>query len=337
MERHDRKKIIKSKLTDCPICSSRNIKHKYTTKDVEYNVVDPEFDIYVCEECKTYFINPVPDENKISKFYNFSNYSSYGAYKEISPEIEYTRIEKWLINKRILTFKDRILFSAMGVDNRILDLLTYMKSKQINFQNVLDVGCGSGFFIKWLIKFLKIPKSRIKGIDIFPRVEKFGEILGIEMKCATSREYPESGFDLITLSHVLEHEPKPKMMIKRIYDRLSKDGIFYLSVPNSRSLAARAFGKKWICHSVPRHVYNFSKKSITEMTKNLFRLEYYSAGRYYTFILNRYYESRLLKSIFANRYITRILDSIFLLFNIGDNQSFIFTKNDPISPSISNN
>jgi 2-polyprenyl-3-methyl-5-hydroxy-6-metoxy-1,4-benzoquinol methylase len=224
-----------------------------------------------------------------------------------------------LINKKNITFKDRIYFSIRGIDNRILDLVMYKNNKHKNFQNVLDVGCGSGFFTKWLIKYLKISKNNIRGIDIFPEVKKFGKTMGVKMECTTLQKYPESGFDLITLNYVLEHEPKPKMMIEQIYNKLSKNGIFYLSVPNSRSLSALIFGKKWICHSVPRHIYNFSKDSVFKMTKNLFSLEYYSTGQYYSFILNRYYKSKVFRIMFSNKYVSRSLDVLFFLFNIGDN------------------
>jgi len=322
------KNTIKKKLTECPICFNRKIIYKFSTVDREYHVVDQVFDIYFCEKCKTYFINPIPDENEIGKFYEFNNYSSYGAYKVINPKIKYSKIDRLLIDKKNITLKDRIFFSIMGIDNRIIDLVTYKKNKHIIFQNVLDVGCGSGFFTKWLIKYLKISKNNIRGIDIFPEVKKFGEILDIKMKCTTLKNYPNAGFDLITLSHVLEHEPKPKIVIEQIYNKLSKDGIFYLSIPNSRSLSALIFGKKWICHSVPRHIYNFSKDSVFKMTKNLFSLEYYSAGRYYSFILKRYYKSNIFRMMFGNKYVSRCLDVLFFLFNIGDNQSFIFRKID---------
>jgi len=90
----------------------------------------------------------------------------------------------------------------------------YKNNKRVIFQNVLEVGCGSGFFTKWLIKYLKISKNSIRGIDIFPEVKKFGEILDVKMECTTLKNYPNAGFGLITLSHVLEHEPKSKIMIK---------------------------------------------------------------------------------------------------------------------------
>jgi len=325
------KNKIKKKLTKCPICFSQEIKYKFSTGDIEYHVVDQIFDIYFCKKCKAYFINPIPKENEIGKFYEFHNYSSYGAYKGINPEIKYSKIDRLLINKKNITFKDRIYFSIRGIDNRILDLVMYKNNKHIIFQNVLDVGCGSGFFTKWLIKYLKISKNNIRGIDIFSEVKKFGKTMGVKMECTTLQKYPESGFDLITLSHVLEHEPKPKMMIEQIYNKLSKNGIFYLSVPNSRSLPALLFGAKWICHSVPRHIYSFSKKSIIEITKRLFQLEYYSSGDFARFMFSRY--NRLKPwMIFFNTpvhqklKINRLVDLFLILFNLGDSQSFIFKK-----------
>lgn len=315
------------KLNECPLCSSKDIIHRFTTTDEEHHVVDQKFDIFLCKRCKAYFINPVPNKDVIHTFYQFNNNSSYGAYQEINPKIEYNNVENLLINKKNLTSIDRVIFAFMGIDNRILDLLTYTKKKKRFFCNVLDVGCGSGFFTMWLVKFLQLEKKNIKGIDIYPGVEEFGKKLGITMERSRIEKYPGSGFDLITLSHVLEHEPDPKTMIKKIHKRLCNDGIFYLSIPNSQSLPARMFGKKWICHTVPRHIYNFSKESIIRITKDLFELEYYSSGRFYTFMFDRYYKSKLLEIFFNNPLLSRLFDGLFLLLNIGDNQSFIFKKN----------
>lgn len=318
-----------NKLDKCPLCLSRHIIYKYTTTDEEYHVTNQKFDIFKCKKCKTYFINPIPDKNLIHSFYEFKNDSLYGAYQKINREIKYNYLEELLIHKSNLTPMDRLIFTLMGIDNRNLDLLTYTKKEKMSFYNVLDVGCGSGYFTMQLVKFLQIDKKNIKGIDINLDTERFGKYLDITMETARLEEYPESGFDLITLSHVLEHEPDPKTLIKEVHKRLSNDGIFYLSVPNSQSLPARTFKKKWICHSVPRHIFNFSKEGIMNITKDLFELEYYSSGRFFTFIFHRYYRSKVLY-IFSNPMSKRIFNTLFLLFNIGDNQSFIFKKREPI-------
>jgi len=273
-------------------------------------------------------MNPIPDEKSIRKFYEFENSSLYGAYREIDPEIECKKREKLLVSKKNLTRIDRFFGALLGVDNRVLDLLTYVKSRAISFHKVLDVGCGSGYFTMQLIKLLQLDKKDVCGIDIYPEVEQFGKKLDIKMKTARLKEYTDSEFDLIVLSHVLEHEPDPKTMIKEVYKKLADGGILYLSLPNSQSLPTRIFGKKWICYGVPRHVYNFSKESILRITENLFVLEYYSSGRFFSFIFTIYHKSKLwslsyrVLSIFLNP----LFDALFLLLNIGDNQSFIFKK-----------
>ncbi len=132
------------KLNECPPCSSKDIIHRYTATDEEYHILDQKFDIYLCKRCKAYFINPIADKDIISTFYQFNNNSSYGAYQEINPKIGYNNLEKLLINKKNLTLIDRIFFAFRGIDNRVLDLLTYTKKKKGFFCNVLDVGCGVG-------------------------------------------------------------------------------------------------------------------------------------------------------------------------------------------------
>ncbi len=184
----------------------------------------------------------------------------------------------------------------------------------------------SGGFTMWLVKFLQIDRKNIKGIDIYPGVEEFGKKLGITMETNRIGKYSEFGFDLITVSHVLEHEPEPRAMIKEIYKRLCNGGVFYLSIPNSQSLPARIFGGNWIYYYTSRHIYTFSKESIIKITEDLFSLGYYSAGRFYTFLFNRCYNLKLFRIFFNNQISKRLFDGLFLLLNIGDNQSFIFKK-----------
>ncbi len=315
------------KLNKCPICSSRNIIHKFNATDDYLHIVHNIFEMYFCKTCKVYFLNPLPDKEIIQTFYDFGENSLSRAYSKINPIITYTKLEKSLINKKNLTLFDRLYYSFLGIDHRITDLLTYIKLNKISFQKVLDVGCGAGYYTyQILLKFLQIDKKKIIGIDIHDNVEFFGNKLKIKMVKTKLEDYNEYGFDLISMSHVLEHIPNPRDLIKHVHKKLSNDGILYLCLPNGRSLPARIFGKKWICHNVPRHIYNFSKKSIIKITEDFFKLEFYSSGNLSTY-MRKYYKLQLLKILFKNRPFKRICDTIFVLFNsIGDHQNFIFKK-----------
>lgn len=314
------------RLYKCPICSSKKIIHKYTTIDRYYHFVKGKFKISFCKSCKVYFLNPFPQWNLINFFYDFGEGSTSGAYQSVDPLIKYSCVEKSFLNKKSLTVLDRFYFSFLEIENRILDIMTYIKRNRRSFHKVLDVGCGAGYFTNLLfVKFLQIEKKNIIGIDIHPNIEYFGEKLKIKMVNTKIEDFKEYGFDLISLSHVLEHTLEPRATIKELYNRLSKNGLLFICVPNGRSLLARIFGKKWICHNVPRHIYNFSKKSILELTKDLFDLEYYSSGTLATYMI-KYINSKIIKILFKNQAFKRLFDTLLLFFNLGDHQNFILKK-----------
>gem|GEM_PF-6728376 len=255
------------------------------------------------------------------------NASSYGAYQPQDPKIQYTSLDRFFLKNRTMNIIDKFLFQAFSkdVDNRLLDLKNYYVHHERRFQHVLDVGCGGGALLKNLNKYFQIPKSNLEGIDIFPGIEKLGESVGISMRNLQLHELPaKEQYDLIVLSHVLEHVPDPKKMVQDVAVRLSDDGIFLLSIPNSQSLPAHLFGKKWRCHSVPRHIFNFSKKGILDITRPSFHMEHYSSGDYASNIYRLYYPKA--RKILGNFKVGKVLGASLLLVNLGDSQSFILSK-----------
>jgi len=146
--------------------------------------------------------------------------------------------------------------------------------------SILDFGCGKG-------RFLGLAKR------------KGWEVMGVETSMSrasfarrsygltVSSDYYEAGliaekpFDVITLFHVLEHLPDPKVLVGAlIEDNLSPNGRVVIEVPNYRSLQARLAGNKWVHLDIPRHISHFSKCHLlslfAEVDLKPVRREYFS-------------------------------------------------------------
>ncbi|MCK5664178.1 MAG: methyltransferase domain-containing protein, partial [Thiotrichaceae bacterium] len=52
-------------------------------------------------------------------------------------------------------------------------------------------------------------------------------------------------FDVITLSHVIEHVHQPVEVLKYCYSLLKPDGFLWLETPNIESEGYRLFGANW--------------------------------------------------------------------------------------------
>ena len=78
-------------------------------------------------------------------------------------------------------------------------------------------------------------------------------------------ELPKGSFDVITLWHVLEHLPKLDQHITIFESLLKSEGKLIIAVPNFRSYDAKYYGTFWAAYDVPRHLWHFSKTSISRL------------------------------------------------------------------------
>ena len=75
-------------------------------------------------------------------------------------------------------------------------------------------------------------------------------------------------FDVIWMSHVLEHLVNPDYFFSKIKNNMKNDGIFFIEVPNCENISVL----KTSIELVP-HTFHFSKKSLEKLAKkNLFQV-----------------------------------------------------------------
>jgi SAM-dependent methyltransferase len=70
------------------------------------------------------------------------------------------------------------------------------------------------------------------------------------------------GYDVITLSHVIEHVHDPSALLRAIYRMLRPGGLLWLETPNLDSLGHARFGRNWRGLEPPRHLLLFSVDSL---------------------------------------------------------------------------
>ncbi len=129
-----------------------------------------------------------------------------------------------------------------GHFRRWKETIEFLHQRSIGFENVLDVGCGSGVFLLMLGK-------RAAGLDRPTEVEvcKQRGIEGYPIDLQWGRfPFPDCSFDLITCLEVIEHLEKPSLMLSEVRRVLKNQGSFVLSFPNARSLLWRSAGLLWL-------------------------------------------------------------------------------------------
>lgn len=72
-------------------------------------------------------------------------------------------------------------------------------------------------------------------------------------------------YDVITLWHVLEHVYDLKKDVATIKEKLKKDGVLIVAVPNCESDDAKRYKEFWAAYDLPIHLYHFRPKNIADL------------------------------------------------------------------------
>jgi predicted SAM-dependent methyltransferase len=61
-------------------------------------------------------------------------------------------------------------------------------------------------------------------------------------------------FDVVTMSHSIEHVTDPRMELKRVFSLLRAGGVLWLACPNPDSLGSRVYAQAWRGLHPPYHL-----------------------------------------------------------------------------------
>ncbi|MHB1166921.1 MAG: class I SAM-dependent methyltransferase [Carboxydocellales bacterium] len=165
-----------------------------------------------------------------------------------------------------------------------------------NYKNLLDVGCGPGFFLN----VAKKQGWKVKGVEISEFAATFAnENFGLEVITGTLEAglfHPDS-FGLVTLWDVLEHLPEPLDTLMEINKVLRPGGLLVLTTGDIGSFFAKICGSRWHLLNIPEHVFYFNQLSIQHiLVKAGFKvLDIKYERSYYTL---EYLFERLKKTLF---------------------------------------
>jgi len=229
----------------CNICSKNNTKRLFIAKDRMFDF-PKEFVIVKCQNCGLVYLNPRPTKQEIKKYYP----KEYGPYQ--LPVVKKER-------EGILGIFQRGWKLQMARSERLLSLKDLPKGK------ALDIGCGAGLNLKRLkeegwqaygcdISLEAVRKARKLGVKVFK-----GELHKIK--------FSNKLFDVVIMSHLLEHLHNPLKVLKEICRILKDKGHLVISLPNFESSGARLFKQYWYPLDAPRHLYHFSLKTLEMLLK----------------------------------------------------------------------
>lgn len=201
----------------------------YTVSHEEYQVMfNKEFDMLVT----------IPVPKNISDYYKSEDYISHTDSKKSLFDKVYQAVKK-------ITLK------------RKLKLINFFNTKS---KKVLDVGAGTGDFLK----VCKMNSWEIFGSEPDSGARNIAAKKGVNLEKDLSK-FQNQQFDVITLWHVLEHVENLQEYITTLKSLLTENGRLIIAVPNFKSYDAIMYKEFWAAFDVPRHLWHFSKTSISKL------------------------------------------------------------------------
>ncbi|TAJ30812.1 MAG: class I SAM-dependent methyltransferase [Nitrospirae bacterium] len=249
----------------CGLCGNAQASVVCSQRDLLHRVSDEEFTIVRCQRCGLLYLNPRPTKDEIGKYYPVQY---FGAP---SPPRPFSRVKRWLMEDfygypssepngirrklRKLTLWPEMLRRSLGGRG----LLPWVGRGRL-----LDVGCGHGVNAAMLAQ----QGWQVSGLDLGPEIVKQAQtLLGdrVQVGDLLTVRYPDLSFDVVLMSHSLEHMYELFRVLEEARRILDDQGLLVIVVPNAGGLEAKLFGRWWVNWDPPRHLYHFNTTTLTRL------------------------------------------------------------------------
>lgn len=223
----------------CPVCESR-VEDWIQVKD--HSISHKTFTLSKCTRCSLVFTNPSPDKEHIGNFYKGEDYISHNDNKKGIINYLYHIVRQYTVRSKV----------------SLLNNINSNKSRLL-----LDIGCGTGYFLQeaqkqnWSVEGVEPDETA----SDLAKVKVKGTIYNQLNKESTAK------YDVISLWHVLEHVHDLNETFEFIKKNLQKNGKVIIAVPNLESHDAKYYKENWAAFDVPRHLYHFSKGSLSVLVQ----------------------------------------------------------------------
>ena len=283
----------------CPLCGDSQFVHTESCND--YFVSHETFSLYACCNCHFVFTQDAPVGEEKGRYYQTSDYISHSDTKKGSLNWIYHQVRSVMIRRK-----------------------TQLSVKEKKNGNLLDVGCGTGYFAasvkrkEWNVTGVEPSKTAAEVAR-----NKFGiEVIHPEKLPELSHHQ----FDTITLWHVLEHLEDLNETMALLSKLLHDDGKLIVALPNNNAFDAAKYRAHWAAYDVPRHIWHFSSDTFQRLAQKhgytITTIKSMPFDAFYISILSEKYKGRkcpLLRGFFSG-----VMAYAVSIFNKKRSSSLIF-------------
>lgn len=261
-------------LLKCPVCSSvhRVLLHAELS-DICFSCAPGEWTLYQCRDCAVAYLDPRPSVASIHLAY--ANYYTH----KVAPNSGLWLKQIWRAavksyhyfgygaRRNLRHLPGFLLLHLMPGKKALADAQVRHLPRPMSGQRLLDVGCGNG-------DFLRLARDlgwRVSGVDFDPRAVEASRKDGLDVLLGGIEiaHHQSKRFDVITLSHVLEHVHDPRHLLMRCRALLKPTGLLWIDTPNIGAQGYQLFGAFWRGLEVPRHLVLFSRDTLEQLLLEL--------------------------------------------------------------------
>jgi 2-polyprenyl-3-methyl-5-hydroxy-6-metoxy-1,4-benzoquinol methylase len=258
----------------CPVCASaeRELRHEALT-DLVYRRAPGRWQLFQCAGCGAAYLDPRPTQATIGRAYAEFFTHPPAMVDDASPSLS-KRLKRALrngyINGRLHThFKPATRLGSMVIPvfpgkKREIDfsLRSLPPLAGLASRKLLDVGSGNGDFLKTASDI----GWDAMGVESDATAARQAQSRGLRATSGRFEdiELPERAFDVITLSHVVEHLHDPVGMLRKALQLLKPGGQIWIATPNLDGAGHARFRSNWIGLDSPRHLVLFNRASLMD-------------------------------------------------------------------------
>ena len=234
----------------CQCCNS-------TETEISHEESFFEFPILKCKKCQHHFVKYQKNGEDMKQYYKKTYWPTFRNVH--NKKLHGKKVDDAYLLKKFPVFFQKIIESTGIRKSLSYSQFRYLE-KYLKKGKLLEIGSGEGFILELFEK---------KGFDVngVEASEDNLEIIKKKLnsgKCVTGfaedlPDYKEK-FDIIILSHVLEHLVNCKIVISNLRNLLNDNGILFIEVPNCQN-------EEELTQSIftQPHLHHFTEESLKEL------------------------------------------------------------------------